>query len=517
MKLTIARLSFIFGAVVSIGIVAAIAIQKYALDHLQVNGPVYRDLVERMDLKADILPPPLYVVEAFALANDAVLHREHIDEDLAALAELKTAYDTRADFWKERELGTPIMDSLNQDVFASGEQFWAMINGGYTKALKDNDPANISLAMDDLRRLYKAQHDAVLRLSDVITKDATDVEAGAARTSMLMNTASLGSGLAALLLFMGGIVVLHRRAIQPVKRMSDFMKVMASGDYSKAVPDLHRVDEIGEMAASVEVFKAAGIERRRLEEEAASGRLGTEAEQRRMAEYERAKQQELQAFVADIERGFEALSDGDLTVRLDRPVAAEYEPIRLRYNESVDKLEDAFGSVIAGISAIRTGLSEITVASGDLSQRTEQQAASLEQTVAALSDVTAQVNEIGQRRRPGPDGGREHRAPTQKKAARSSARRSRPWSRSSTGRSRSTASSASSTRSPSRPTCSPSTPAWKRRVQATPAAALRSSPRKCAASPSARPMPPRRSRRSSPPRAIRSRTASSWSRHPASR
>jgi methyl-accepting chemotaxis protein len=346
-----------------------------------------------MDLRADILPPPLYVVEAFAIANDAVVHREHADEDLATLGALKVDYDRRVTFWKERELSSSIVGSLNQDVIVTADNFWSLIEGGYRSALQGNDAAELALVMDRLRVLYIAQLDAVRRLSDVITTDATAVEANAAETSSIMNTASLGSGIAALLLFMGGIVVLHRRAIRPVKRMSDFMKVMATGDYSKAVPDLHRVDEIGEMAASVEVFKAAGIERRRLEEEAASGRLGTEAEQRRMAEYERAKQQELQAFVADIERGFEALSEGDLTVRLDRPVAPEYEQIRQRYNESVDKLEDAFGKVVSGIGAIRTGLSEITVASGDLSQRTEQQAASLEETVAALSDVTAQVNE----------------------------------------------------------------------------------------------------------------------------
>ena len=392
MKLTIVRTLLIFGAIVTAGIVAAIAIQKQTLDTLQVNGPIYHDIVTRMDLRADILPPPLYVVEAFAIANDAVVHREHIDEDLAALAALKKEYDVRVAFWTERGLTMPIVGSLKQDVLATADNFWTMINGGFTTALKGSNPDNLALAMDHLRMLYMIQHDAVLRLSNVITKDALAEEADAAKTSSVMNALALGSGLAALLLFMGGILVLHRRAIQPMKRMSDFMKVMATGDYTKAVPDLHRADEIGEMAASVEVFKAAGIERLRLEEEAASGRLGTEAEQRRMAEYERAKQQELQAFVADIERGFVALSEGDLTVRLDRPVAPEYEQIRLRYNESVDKLEDAFGSVIAGISAIRTGLSEITVASGDLSQRTEQQAASLEQTVAALSEVMTQVN-----------------------------------------------------------------------------------------------------------------------------
>ncbi|WAP67397.1 methyl-accepting chemotaxis protein [Jiella pelagia] len=45
------------------------------------------------------------------------------------------------------------------------------------------------------------------------------------------------------------------------------------------------------------------------------------------------------------------------------------------------------------VGTIRTGLSEITVASNDLAQRTEQQAANLEETVAALSQVSSAVNQ----------------------------------------------------------------------------------------------------------------------------
>ncbi len=104
------------------------------------------------------------------------------------------------------------------------------------------------------------------------------------------------------------LLLLNLRAVKPVRRMSDFMKVMATGRLFevRAGSSPRRRDRRD--GGSVEVFKAAGIERRRLEEEAAAGRLGSEADQRRQAEYERAKQQELQAFVADIERGFEALS-----------------------------------------------------------------------------------------------------------------------------------------------------------------------------------------------------------------
>ncbi|UIJ73121.1 methyl-accepting chemotaxis protein [Aurantimonas sp. HBX-1] len=101
----------------------------------------------------------------------------------------------------------------------------------------------------------------------------------------------------------------------------------------------------------------------------------------------------LKGFVGDIEAGFDRLSGGDLTVRLERPVAADYESIRALFNDAVGKLELALGSVVGSVAAIRTGLSEISAASHDLAQRTEQQATSLEQTVAALGEVTGGVRQ----------------------------------------------------------------------------------------------------------------------------
>jgi methyl-accepting chemotaxis protein len=39
-----------------------------------VNGPVYQEIVNGKDLIADILPPPLYIVESYMLANEINSH-----------------------------------------------------------------------------------------------------------------------------------------------------------------------------------------------------------------------------------------------------------------------------------------------------------------------------------------------------------------------------------------------------------------------------------------------------------
>ncbi|MEF2554578.1 methyl-accepting chemotaxis protein, partial [Aurantimonas sp. A2-1-M11] len=124
-----------------------------------------------------------------------------------------------------------------------------------------------------------------------------------------------------------------------------------------------------------------------------------EAEARKEAQRARlddARAEDLRAFVGIVEVGFERLSAGDLTVRMQDKVAAEFEPIRAKFNASVAALETAIGHVVTSIASIRTGLGEINTASNDLAHRTEQQAASLEETVAALGEVTQAVNETAE-------------------------------------------------------------------------------------------------------------------------
>ena len=118
-----------------------------------------------------------------------------------------------------------------------------------------------------------------------------------------------------------------------------------------------------------------------------------QAEREQQMRQEQAQAADLQRFVADMERGFDRIAGGDLTVRLQEPAPAAYEAIRLKFNDTIDQLMRTIGSAFSVVATIRGGLAEIASASGDLSMRTEQQAASLEQTVAALGAVTGGVNE----------------------------------------------------------------------------------------------------------------------------
>ncbi|KQT54670.1 hypothetical protein ASG43_03575 [Aureimonas sp. Leaf454] len=228
--------------------------------------------------------------------------------------------------------------------------------------------------------------------NDIINQRAIDTDAAdaTARTTLILG------GLSSIALAIAMGFLLSRSIAAPVTAMTDAMRRLAGGDRTIEVPATKRRDEIGAMAAAVLTFREAAVEQARLEAEASANQAAQEAMRHRQSAIDSAKAEDLKLFVHAVEDGFDGLSAGDLTTRMNHAVAPEFEPIRVKFNESIAALEETIGAVVAGVGSMRTGLSEISVASADLSQRTEQQAASLEETVAALSQVTRGINETAE-------------------------------------------------------------------------------------------------------------------------
>ena len=74
-------------------------------------------------------------------------------------------------------------------------------------------------------------------------------------------------GLTALLfLFVLGFILKHR-VLRPVVRLSDVVHRLASQDYAVETPNFNQIDEIGDMAQAIRIFRENGLARQRLERE----------------------------------------------------------------------------------------------------------------------------------------------------------------------------------------------------------------------------------------------------------
>ncbi|MET3779095.1 methyl-accepting chemotaxis protein [Rhizobium alvei] len=206
-----------------------------------------------------------------------------------------------------------------------------------------------------------------------------------------MLTLAIGGLLTALVAVLMG-VVLSRSLGRPIVTMTDVMGKLANGKTDVTVPETGRLDEIGAMAKTVEVFRQNALTTQRLEQEALANR--SEAEKRRDEEQQRQAREAEQLRLASAALGdnLKRLASGDLTCRIETQFAPEYEGLRTDFNATVDQLSQTVSAVIVAVDNMDSGTREIATGATDLSKRTEQQAAALEETAAALDEITVNVS-----------------------------------------------------------------------------------------------------------------------------
>ena len=221
----------------------------------------------------------------------------------------------------------------------------------------------------------------------------TDVSA---RTGAQTTAVVIGSGVLSVILASLMAWLIARAISRPMNAMTATMRALAAGDNQVTVPAIGQSDELGDMAAAVQVFKEAANAKIRLEGEATGARRLTEEERGRSAAALAGASQQQNQVVQAIGTGLKRLSAGELVYRIADRFPVEYEQLRADYNEAMASLQETMKVVAANASAIGSGTAEISTAADDLSRRTEQQAASLEETAAALDEITATVRKTAQ-------------------------------------------------------------------------------------------------------------------------
>ena len=184
---------------------------------------------------------------------------------------------------------------------------------------------------------------------------------------------------------------------RPIQNITNSMNKLAGGDITSSIPYAGRTDEVGEMAAAVEVFRNNAENNARLESEAVNQRNQTETQRRAAADQERVRAEAMAQATTGLADGLKHLASGDLTFELQQRFAPDFESLRDDFNRAVAQLRSTLAGVAQAGSSIDGGAREVSRSADDLARRTEQQAASLEETAAALDEITANVSNSSKR------------------------------------------------------------------------------------------------------------------------
>ncbi len=190
--------------------------------------------------------------------------------------------------------------------------------------------------------------------------------------------------------------------VQVQNRLIEVMKHYARGDLSVDMDPLP-----GEKAAITQAMdetktslSAINGEIRRLATAAAAGDFSLRGDEDRFAYDFRDMVAGLNRLMQTTDENLvqmstllQAISRGDLTVRMQGDFHGVFARMRDDCNATVDQLKQIVGRIQSSASSINLAAGEIASGNTDLSRRTEQQAANLEETAASMEELTSTVKQ----------------------------------------------------------------------------------------------------------------------------
>ncbi|MCD2173896.1 methyl-accepting chemotaxis protein [Rhizobium sp. C4] len=395
--MSISRSLVVFAAVLTAAFVAVIATMGYTLEKLRIEGPAYREIVAAKDLVADILPPPMFVVEAYLHATESMVHPDMTERNLELIARLKKDFDTRYAYWAGADIPPDIRKLVTEDIRTTSESFWTAMNEQAIPALKGRNDAAMAPAFDHLRDAFEAQKQAVGRLVAASRSYLEGQETSAHRDAIIYTLLAASVATLALVALWAGLFVFQRRSISPVLAMSTYLGRLAAGDNEQAVPFVDRQDEIGTMAGAVSVLRHAALEKLALEEDGARQRQLTDRERAALEAEQAQHAADLTNVISQLGSGLKRLARFNIEATLDTPFKAEFETLRHDFNASLAAFQRVLENILDKSREIEGSAQTLGTSADQLARRTEQQAAALEETAAALEEITTNVRNASER------------------------------------------------------------------------------------------------------------------------
>ncbi|WP_181699611.1 methyl-accepting chemotaxis protein [Chthonobacter albigriseus] len=375
-------------------LVAAIAFGYGLIQKVRIGGPIYSDLIAGKDVIADVLPPPLYIIEAYLETSRAMLDPASVTERRARVEQLKADYDTRHAYWQDLPLTPELKAALLKAADAPAQRFFSLGADEFFPALAAGDKAAAEAAYGQMSAAYadhRAEIDRVVQLASGWYA-ATEAEAQGEIPWALSVIGALAVLVVTLVAAAG--VLAERAVVRPIGLIAKAMRHLADGHADVTVPAVGRTTEMRELAGAMTVFADNARERAGLMQEVHAGRAAAE---------------ERKATLETLAMNF--LSDADsMKTVLDRE-AHVVQGCAKAFRQTVETSESEAGQGLAAAVAAAENVRAVAEEAGRLSASTRQiaqqtdearrlteaaatRARGAEQEVQALTTVAEQIKSI---------------------------------------------------------------------------------------------------------------------------
>ncbi|MEN3068795.1 methyl-accepting chemotaxis protein [Uliginosibacterium sediminicola] len=342
----------------------------YTLSEVKIRGTYYQRIMQAENLVADVLPPPLYIIETHGLTMELTLSSDRKKSEALRkqLAQLEADYQARLKFWLAQE-GTPepIKALLKGPVDESARAYFSLIHESFDSGMMYYlDERNALLAK--FRDIYARHRAAIDKLVVLAREDVKQQEQSAQK---VVNLASMA--MVALFLLASGI------ACMLVLRVMKLLVGELGGDPQYATEVVKRIAK-GDLQTPVDI---------------------SPNDQHSMLAAISAMQQSLRDSILSVCSGAMEIERAALSLMgaaVSVSVSADMQ------NQSSDNLVAAGTSMFEGIQQIRhaaTDTHTLATSSGTQSEATQQMLEStvsdLQQVSGVVAQTASQVNSLVER------------------------------------------------------------------------------------------------------------------------
>lgn len=165
--MTIKSRLFLSSILILVIVIVTNIIAFMTLEKVKIDSEKYKTIIQSKDLVADILPPPMYIIEARLVARD--LQRKdnasHIDELVAKMEMLEKNFNERHTYWEKNLKSDELRDRLNGEVTQTALEYFKVARTQLIPEVRaGNYDAATALVHGEMKEIFLKHEEAILAL-----------------------------------------------------------------------------------------------------------------------------------------------------------------------------------------------------------------------------------------------------------------------------------------------------------------------------------------------------------------
>ena len=257
-NISVARKFAILIILVFVGMTGLFSISTYTITKSSIGSSTYDSIANSKDLLADILPPPLYVIETYldALQIIGTSDAAGLDKLYASIAQHKEDFLRQYKLWSSSDVDPQIRQIVDKELYPTGSAVFDIIENKIKPAVQANSWTEAeTITARQLTPAYLKHREVVVKLADLLdaySRKVTDEGRHVVETGRIFFTAIFIVGLALITLISLGIAL---GIIRPLQLCIGFAKNITRGELDSSI-SLQRNDDFGALADSLSTMLA---------------------------------------------------------------------------------------------------------------------------------------------------------------------------------------------------------------------------------------------------------------------